>query len=385
MNGRRTVLLTGASAGLGLAIARRLIAEDFNVVLTARASSIGRFAIEGINANERIMIEALDVTSDAQRRAVVERVDRRFGGVDVLINNAGVAYRSVTEHVCEADRLAQMDVNFFSPMELSRLVLPQMRARRTGHVINVSSVSGMMAMPTMGVYSASKFALEGATEALYYEVKPWNVHVSLVQPGFIHSRSFENVRFTRMSDWSVHHDEDAYHPHYEHMSPFIAKMMERSRATPDAVAKKIIGLIKSKRPALRVAGTLDASLFGLLRRLLPRSIYHWLLYRSLPRVQLWGVPTAAQVVLPTVRSPRRLPLPPPPVGAGPSRMRAPRGTDSDGVLGPLRNDYDLVEDSDAIFDSVDFSIASRTDARRRRKDGDDGAAKAPAPPPGVDS
>ena len=89
-----------------------------------------------------------------------------------------------------------MDVNFRSPMELTRLVLPGMRAKRAGRIITVSSVGGMMAMPTMAAYSASKFALEGAHEALWYEVRPWGIRVSLVQPGFVHSDGFQKVRYT---------------------------------------------------------------------------------------------------------------------------------------------------------------------------------------------
>ncbi len=114
-----------------------------------------------------------------------------LGGVDVLINNAGVAYRSVVEHVSERERLQQMGINFRAPMELTRLVLPYMRSRRAGRIINVSSMGGMMAMPTMAVYSASKFALEGATESLYYEVKPWGEDYGASKPastGPRHSR-----------------------------------------------------------------------------------------------------------------------------------------------------------------------------------------------------
>ena len=92
-------------------------------------------------------------------------------------------YRAVLEHVSDAERVAQMDVNYLAPMDLIRLVLPRMREKHAGRILNVSSVGGMMAMPTMAVYSASKFALEGATEALYYEVRPWNIRVSLIQPG----------------------------------------------------------------------------------------------------------------------------------------------------------------------------------------------------------
>jgi hypothetical protein len=146
----------------------------------------------------------------------------------------------------------------------------------------------MMAMPTMAAYSASKWALEGATEALYYEVKPWNIHVSLVQPGFVRSESFRNVRFTDQSSRSRDDVHEAYHAHYEEMGPFIARLMKFARATPDHVAQKIVKVMQQRNPPLRAPATVDAYLFSGLRRFLPRRTYHWMLYRALPRVGRWG-------------------------------------------------------------------------------------------------
>ncbi len=285
---RKTVLVTGASTGLGLALARRLIAADYRAILTSRHGSLARFAEAGIVEGEHVHLRALDVTDAAQRHAVIEEADDRWGGVDILVNNAGVMYRAVLEHVSDDDRVAQMDVNYLAPMDLIRLVLPRMRARRAGKIINVSSVGGMMAMPTMAAYSASKFALEGATESLYYEVRPWNIRVSLVQPGFIHSDAYANVRFTAESSHARDDVHAAYHAHYEHMSPFIARLMRLSRATPEKVAKTILRTMRRKRPPLRVPATFDAHLFAWLRRLLPRQLYHWMLYRALPEVRVWG-------------------------------------------------------------------------------------------------
>jgi NAD(P)-dependent dehydrogenase (short-subunit alcohol dehydrogenase family) len=230
-----TILVTGATTGLGLALSRLLLEHTASVlVLTARASSLPRLEVEGLMAGERILPMALDVTDGDQRLAVVEQVTRSHGGIDVLINNAGVAYRSVVEHVTEEERIEQMGVNFRGPMELARLVLPYMRQQRSGRIINVSSVGGMMAMPTMAVYSASKFALEGATESLYYEVKPWGIKVSLIEPGFIHSSSFQKVHYTSLGAHAERDPEDPYYMHYHHMTPFIERMMDLTLATPDA-------------------------------------------------------------------------------------------------------------------------------------------------------
>lgn len=283
------MLITGASTGLGLAMAKRLLeVTDHHLILTARASSLGRFAEQGIEESERVWLRPLDVTDETQRRDVVREAMRKRRGVDVLINNAGVSYRSVTEHVSNDERITQMDVNFLAPMALARLCLPAMRAQRWGRIINVSSVGGMMAMPTMAVYSASKFALEGASEALWYEVRPWNVKITLVQPGFVNSGSFENTRLTHGSAWASTHDRAAYHEHYESMAPFIAKLMRKSPATPESIARKVARVVDARWPPLRLPVTPDAWLFSMLRRLLPRRLYHALLYRSLPGVRHWG-------------------------------------------------------------------------------------------------
>jgi short-subunit dehydrogenase len=288
---RTAALVTGASTGLGLAIARELLARtEHHLFLTARSSSLERFAEAGLVDGERVSLRPLEVTDSADLEAVAAEVEARFGALELLVNNAGVAYRSVVEHVDDGERRAQLEVNFIAPMELTRRFLPGMRARRHGRIISISSVGGMMAMPTMAVYSASKFALEGACEALWYEVRPWGIHVTLVEPGFIHSDGFSRVRLTRESRFSVEHDEDPYHQHYANMAPFITRIMERTNATPESVARTVRRVATSRRPPLRVPATWDARLFTLLRQWLPRALYHRVLYASLPHIRSWGAP-----------------------------------------------------------------------------------------------
>jgi NAD(P)-dependent dehydrogenase (short-subunit alcohol dehydrogenase family) len=301
MNPGKTVLITGASTGLGLAIARALTKTEYRVYLTSRSNSLPRFGIHEVRESDHVRIRPLDVTSAEQRAAIVEEAERDWGGIDMLINNAGITYRAVVEHVTEEERIAQMDVNFRSPMELIRLVLPGMRKKSAGRIITMSSVGGMMAMPTMAAYSASKFALEGAHESLWYEVRPWGIKVSLVQPGFIDSDGFQRVRYTPKSDRSAHELADPYHEHYVNMAPFIARLMKSSRATPDSVARVVLRTMRRRNPPLRVPATFDAFAFSLLRRILPRNAYHRLLYRMLPNVDTWGP------------SPKRVSTLPPPV------------------------------------------------------------------------
>lgn len=166
-----------------------------------------------------------------------------------------------------------------------------MREKRAGRIINVSSVGGMMAMPTMSLYSASKWALEGATESLWYEVLPWNIRVTLVEPGFIRSGSFQNTRATRGSLRASSSPGDPYHVHYTSMARLIEKLMTRKSASPpERVADVILRVMRRRRPPLRVPGTTDANYFYLLRRFLPRSLYHAMLYRGLPDIASWGPP-----------------------------------------------------------------------------------------------
>jgi short-subunit dehydrogenase len=293
----KVVLLTGASAGLGLSISKLLCQTNYRLILTARKPSLARFTNAGIVETERTWLRPLDVTSSEERENVIGEAEQRWGGVDILINNAGVTYRSVVEHMGEEDRLHQLNVNFRAPMELIRLVLPGMRAKRAGRIINISSVGGMMAMPTMALYSASKFALEGATEALWYEVRPWSIMVTLLQPGFIRSASFRNTVYTAESQEAAADPKNPYYGHYHHMAAFISKLMMLTYATPERIAQKVLRLMRRRRPPLRVPATFDASVFAFLRRWLPREIYHAVLYCGLPSVKCWGTMEPKQTAI----------------------------------------------------------------------------------------
>jgi len=283
MTKSEVIIVTGCSSGIGFELAKKLVKSEHRCVLTCRSESLEAFKknLGPIDA-ERILIRPLDVTKEAERRALMEEVSWRFQQIDVLINNAGIAYRSVVEHMSDDEESHQMNVNYFGPMALVRLVLPHMRRAGSGRIINVSSVSGMMAMPTMSSYSASKFALEGAMESLWYELKPWNIKVSVIQPGFIRSESFKNVYYSRQAS-TCDLKDDAYCRYYATMEPFVEKLMSSSWTSAADIAEKILRVMRASHPALRIPGTLDAQIFYWLRRVLPRRFYHHLLYWSLPK------------------------------------------------------------------------------------------------------
>lgn len=284
---RRVVLITGATTGIGLALVRVLQRGGDNVVATGRESSLRRFSDENVVEDEKTLLRSLDVTNLDEQSRLIDEIKEKWGGVDVLVNNAGVSYCAVVEDLTPEALDEQFAVNFQGPMNLIRLVLPYMREHRSGHIINVSSVGGMMAMPTMGAYSASKFALEGASESLWYEMRPWGIRVSLIQPGFVDSSSFLNVKMTRRSQASVDDADCPYHGYYENMSPFIARMMERSSATPESIASSIVRTMNQRSPKLRIPATADAWLFYYLRRALPQRLYHYVLFRALPKIGSW--------------------------------------------------------------------------------------------------
>ena len=287
--GPQTVLITGASIGVGLELARMLLAEtEHRLILSARADSMDRFAVEGILEGPRVRLRTFDVTNPDARRAIIQEAEADWGGVDILVNNAGITYRAVVEHVTHDEYLHQMDVNFRAPMALTRLVLPSMRAKRRGRILNVSSVGGETAMPTMAVYSASKFALEGASESLWYECRPWGIRVTLIAPGFINSDGFRKVRFSKQAQAAIDDPDAPYHRHYVNMERLVEGLMTLTFATSTTVARTLFRTMHRRSPPLRVAGTPDAWLFAMARRLLPRRLYHLALYAGLPRVWSWG-------------------------------------------------------------------------------------------------
>ena len=286
---KRNVLITGSSSGIGRRLLDEFCRDEYQVFATVRQNRIEAFQKELTGKYCEVVPYALDVTNLDEGTQVVKSIEETHGPIDILINNAGISYRTVVEEMSEPDEAIQMATNYLGPMHLVRMVLPGMRERKSGHIINISSVGGMMAMPTMSAYSASKFALEGASESLWYEVRPFGIHVTLVRPGFINSNAFRKVKYGDGTD--PRNTTGVYYHHYHHMSGFIEKLMTRTPCTPESAARMIYKVSQMRHPPLRVAGTPDARFFSVLRRILPRRFYHWLLYRSLPGIKTWGKDT----------------------------------------------------------------------------------------------
>jgi len=190
----RTWLITGASSGLGYALAEFVLQRGDCVVLAARSMN----GMSGLAARypDRALAVGLDVTQPQQRIAAVERAQAHFGGIDVLVNNAGIDFLGAVEEQREEDYRAQFEVNFFGAVAMLRLVLPGMRRRQSGTIVNISSMDGIASLPVNGYYASSKFALEGITESLWQEIEPIGLRAFLVEPGSFRTGIEQRTRFS---------------------------------------------------------------------------------------------------------------------------------------------------------------------------------------------
>ena len=259
---KKIVLITGASSGIGKAVARRLAGGEYVVFGTSRDPS-GSGEIPGVK------LLPLDVRSDHSVSACVQAVLDQAGGLDVLINNAGYALTGAVEEASLEEAKEQFETNFFGIARMVKAVLPVMRRRGRGRIIHISSLAGLAPMPYQGFYSASKHALEGYSEALRQEVKPFNIHVSLVEPGFIRTGLGRNSRNPAggIAD---------YDPWRGRAMDSIARYIDDA-PDPAIVAECVARALESGVPATRYKAGKEATRVIRLRRLLPESLFERLI------------------------------------------------------------------------------------------------------------
>ncbi|MGP2702964.1 oxidoreductase [Serratia marcescens] len=246
----KTWFITGASSGFGQALAEAVLAKGDNVVLTARRLA----PLQAIAAGhgERALALQLDVTDPAVRAAALKKTVETFGRLDVLANIAGTgSYGALEEFTSEQIR-AQMELNFFAAAELSREVLPQMRAQRSGHILNLTSIAGLVAFPGSGLYNATKFALEGFTEALHHEVKPLGIHVTLIEPGAF------RTGFASSAAMKAEREIAAYAPLDAGMVEYYRTQNGKQMGDPVKGARVIVDMVASATPPVRLMLGKDA-------------------------------------------------------------------------------------------------------------------------------
>jgi short-subunit dehydrogenase len=258
MSNQRVVLITGASSGVGQSTARLLSQRNYNVFGTSRNAN----NTESISTVEML---SLDVRRDDSVAACVNQVLSKAGRIDVLVNNAGHELAGALEELSLNEAQSQFEINFFGVVRMIKAVLPLMRQRRHGQIINVGSLSGLTPIPFLGIYSASKFALEGFTEALRHEVKPFSIHVSLIEPFFLKTPMMNNRQVAR-------EPIEEYEPWRQRAFNAI-RVYEENAPGPELVAETVLKIITSDRPRLRYVTGKQARSIARLRRFLPAGLY----------------------------------------------------------------------------------------------------------------
>ncbi len=269
------VLITGASSGIGRVSALYLAERGFHVVGTSRA--LPRLAGLLDDARRRglpVYGAELDVNCDADVERAMPELAERHGPIGALVNNAGYGLWGPVGSLSSDELAAQFETNVFAVHRMIRAVLPEMLERRSGTIVNISSVLGRLGTPFNGAYVASKFALEGLSESLRTELWPFGVRVAVVEPGLFKTDFIANQVTAAQAD-----DEGSP------FSPYVRRYRERSlamharAADPVKVAKVIHKIIRSRRPAFRYPVSPEARLGGLGARLMPERLFFYLLGR----------------------------------------------------------------------------------------------------------
>jgi NAD(P)-dependent dehydrogenase (short-subunit alcohol dehydrogenase family) len=250
MTDKKIWLVTGAGRGMGTDIARAALSAGHAVVATGRNPD--RVA-DALGAHEDLLTVALDVTDPASIQSAVDAAVERFGRIDVLVNNAGNFYAGFFEEVTPENFRAQIETNLFGPLNVTRAVLPVMRAQRSGLVVTFSSTAGIAGGEFTSAYAASKFALEGWSESLTPEVGPFGIRTMLVEPGFF--------RTELLTEDSTRYPEPTIDDYAERTRQTVTAwkgMNGQQGGDPVKLARALIQLTDSAEPPLRWAAGADA-------------------------------------------------------------------------------------------------------------------------------
>jgi NAD(P)-dependent dehydrogenase (short-subunit alcohol dehydrogenase family) len=265
---QKVVLITGATSGIGQACAEHLAGLGWRVFGTRRASSAAP-------PNEtRFEMITMDVDDDASVQSGVETLLAKTGRLDAVVNNAGIALMGPIEDTSTEEAKAQMETNFFGVLRVCRATLPALRKQGGGHIVNVSSLAAVVGLPFSGLYSASKFALEGMSESLRHEARPFGIRVVLVEPGDFHTAITSKRRTTQASQTN-----DAYR---ETFVRFKQKQDqdEAQAPSPHSVAVLIEWILNNPRPHMRyTVGMMGQRIVVPLKRFLPQRLFEWLFRR----------------------------------------------------------------------------------------------------------
>lgn len=267
-----TVLITGGTDGLGKAAAL-LLARRGYLVYAAGRSAQKREELDRLAHEERVSVRTLemDVRDNASVQIGVELVIDKGGGIDVLINSAGIGYLAVVEELRMDDLRQQFDTNFFGVLRVTQAVLPHMRTHKRGRILMLSSAAGLVAPPTYGAYSSSKYALEGLSDALRLEMYPFGIEVILIEPGYI-TTNFQQTAQKLAQPYVEKAKDSPYARIYAGAWGGASRSRQQSKSTPEDCAQVILKAIEASHPKARYPVTKLAKQLSLGKRLLPDTI-----------------------------------------------------------------------------------------------------------------
>lgn len=270
----QVVIITGASSGIGEATARRLVRSGAKLVIMARRPErLHTLARELDPTGAAVLAVTGDITSDADRRRLVAEALKKFGRIDVLVNNAGFGTRGPLELVPVEAIRRNFETNVFSLLALTQLVIPAMRERGSGCVVNIGSVAGKIARPLSSVYDATKHALEALTDGLRGELQPFGVRVTLIRPGFI---ATEFIAAADKASDEFAEDVGPYAPFWAATRAGVQKL--RSVAgVPDDIARLVEKALRSDNPSPRYSGPFHAKVFLFFKWLMPNRLFEYIL------------------------------------------------------------------------------------------------------------
>jgi NAD(P)-dependent dehydrogenase (short-subunit alcohol dehydrogenase family) len=240
----RVWFITGASRGFGARITAQALAQGDAVVATARDPST---VTKQFGENVRLLAVKLDVTNEAQAHEAARAAVKKFGRIDVLVNNAGFGLLGAVEEASDAEVQRVFGTNVFGLLNVTRAVLPHMRRQRSGHVINISSVGGYAGYPGWGVYGATKFAVEGLSEAMTAELAPLGIHVTVVEPGFFRTDFLDDQSLSR-----TRQEIPDYIDTVGKTRNVAADVNHAQRGDPSKLAAAFMKLVDAKTPPTRL-------------------------------------------------------------------------------------------------------------------------------------
>jgi len=267
-NNSRIALITGGTDGLGRAAAMMLAERAYRVFAGGRNAE--RIAALQQFANERklpLTAMELDVCDDASVDRAVTEIERSAGAVDVLVNNAGIAIAAVMEEITLADLRRQFETNYFGLVRMSQRVLPGMRRKLSGRIVNMSSIAGKLVSPLFGPYSSSKHAVEAVSDAMRLEVYPFGIQVVLIEPGYIPTSMNRNAG-ELSSAYAKGAEQSPYKAVYQGFLNAWGKTSKSSQYTPEDCARVVVRAIEDDPPRARYPVTREAKIAILARRLL---------------------------------------------------------------------------------------------------------------------